>query len=159
MQDTYRDLLPDESESRMARLEAATSVEAYLQERLDFRGAMGPSVQLLLFHPHCHERAATPAGEHRDRFAGMGLLRACGYSVELVDAGCCGMGGTFGYEAEHYDLSQRIGELALFPAIRAAPGSAVAATGGSCRLQIQQATGAEARHPLVWAARALVPSG
>ena len=46
------------------------------------------------------------------------LLRACGYDVELMDTGCCGMAGTFGYEAEHYELSMKVGELKLFPALR-----------------------------------------
>ncbi|MFH1184602.1 MAG: hypothetical protein V1755_06130, partial [Chloroflexota bacterium] len=82
-------------------------------------------------------------------------LGKCGYEVELVEAGCCGMGGTFGYEAEHYDISQKIGELMLFPAIRAAGEASVAATGGACRLQITQGTGRKAEHPLVLAARAL----
>ena len=75
------------------------------------------------------------------------LLRAIpGADVIELDAGCCGMAGSFGFEAEHYDLSMRIGELRLFPAIRAEPQSTIiAATGVSCRQQIQHGTGRHAR--------------
>ncbi len=66
-----------------------------------------------------------------------------------LDAGCCGMAGSFGFEAEHYEQSMRIGELRLFPAVRAEPeGSILAATGVSCRQQIAHGTGRRARHPL-----------
>jgi len=109
-----------------------------------------------LFHPIVTKKAeAGPTTEgNTSRFAGVQLLRACGYEVELVDAGCCGMGGTFGYEAEHYELSQRVGELKLFPAIRSSGDVLIAATGGACRLQITQGTG-KRRAPAVLAARAL----
>jgi Fe-S oxidoreductase len=77
--------------------------------------------------------------------------------VEL-DAGCCGMAGSFGFEAEHYDLSRRIGELRLMPALRAeAPDALVAATGVSCRQQIGHLTDRVARHP-VELVRDAVPS-
>jgi Fe-S oxidoreductase len=69
--------------------------------------------------------------------------------VTEVDAGCCGMAGSFGFEAEHYDLSMRIGELRLFPAVRAEPeDTIIAASGVSCRQQIAHGTGRAARHPL-----------
>ncbi|MBI4519490.1 MAG: hypothetical protein HY701_01525, partial [Gemmatimonadetes bacterium] len=61
----------------------------------------------------------------------------------------CGMAGSFGYEREHYDLSMKIGELRLFPAVRSAPPDAlVAATGTSCRQQIVHGAGRPARHPV-----------
>jgi Fe-S oxidoreductase len=64
-----------------------------------------------------------------------------------VDSGCCGMAGSFGYEAEHYDLSQRIGERVLFRAVRAADGgTTIVASGTSCRQQIKHGTGRTARH-------------
>lgn len=80
----------------------------------------------------------------------MTLLRSIpGADVIEVDAGCCGMAGSFGFEAEHYELSMRIGELRLFPAIRAeAAETIIAATGVSCRQQIAHGTGRPARHPL-----------
>ena len=72
------------------------------------------------FQPHCHQRAegladdGLPSGTN----ATVELLRVCGYDVEVLDTGCCGMAGTFGYEAEHYELSQQVGELKLFPKIK-----------------------------------------
>ena len=65
-----------------------------------------------------------------------------------LDAGCCGMAGSFGFEAEHYELSMQIGESRLFPALRsAAPDTLVAATGVSCRQQIGHGVGQRAWHP------------
>jgi Fe-S oxidoreductase len=67
-----------------------------------------------------------------------------------LDAGCCGMAGSFGYEREHYELSQTVGERKLLPAVRAAPpGTIVAATGFSCRHQIHHFTGTTPLHPAV----------
>ena len=74
-----------------------------------------------------------------------------------LDAGCCGMAGSFGFEAEHYELSMQIGESRLFPALReAAAGTLVSATGVSCRQQIGHGVGQRAWHPveLVRAAQA-----
>jgi Fe-S oxidoreductase len=69
--------------------------------------------------------------------------------VAEVDAGCCGMAGSFGFEAEHYDVSIQVGEDRLFPAVRAEPeDTVVAATGVSCRQQIQHGTERRAMHPV-----------
>jgi Fe-S oxidoreductase len=69
--------------------------------------------------------------------------------VEVLDAGCCGMSGVFGYEAEHYELSVAIAERALLPAVRAeGPETVVLATGTSCRSQIRDLAGRRAAHPL-----------
>ena len=79
-----------------------------------------PAGKKVFFHPHCHQRAEGPSGDGLPNgiHATMELLRSCGYEVELMDTGCCGMAGTFGYEAEHYELSMKVGELKLFPALR-----------------------------------------
>ena len=66
----------------------------------------------------------------------------------MLDAGCCGMAGAFGYEKEHYDVSVKIANLALLPAVKADPAATVVATGTSCRHQIRDLTGREALHPL-----------
>ena len=82
--------------------------------------------------------------------ATVAMLQAAGYQVELIDAGCCGMAGAFGYEAEHYELSMQIGELKLFPALRhAGKDVIVAATGASCQAQISDGTGLEAVNPIM----------
>jgi Fe-S oxidoreductase len=86
----------------------------------------------------------------------LAMLRATGLQVEEIDSGCCGMAGSFGYEAEHYSLSMDIGELKLFPAVRQADaGVQLAAPGVSCRAQIKDGTGATAVHPVVLLASAL----
>ena len=71
------------------------------------------------------------------------------YTVKTIPSGCCGMAGSFGYEKEHYDLSMKIGELVLFPAVRNKTGSEIiAANGTSCRHQIKDGTGLLALHPV-----------
>ena len=67
--------------------------------------------------------------------------------VEVIDSGCCGMAGSFGYEAEHFDLSMQMAELELLPAVRAAAeDTLLVANGFSCRHQIADGAGREARH-------------
>ena len=69
--------------------------------------------------------------------------------MDVLDAGCCGMAGSFGFEREHYDLSLAIGGMRLFPAVAAAsPDAIIAATGVSCRQQIAQGTARRAVHPV-----------
>ena len=71
------------------------------------------------------------------------------YTVELIDDGCCGMAGSFGFEEEHFEISQKIGELKLFPAIRdRKEGTAIAACGTSCRHQIKDGTQEHSYHPI-----------
>ncbi len=100
-------------------------------------------------HGHCYQKAQPPPsdGYAIGQDASAELLRACGYEVEIIPSGCCGMAGAFGYEAEHYDLSMKVGELVLFPYLRQAEGS-VAAPGTSCRSQIADGTGISANHPI-----------
>ena len=70
-----------------------------------------------------------------------------GYNAKLIDAGCCGMAGSFGFEKEHYDVSIKIGEERLFPAIRKAPKSSISTiTGISCKQQIEDGTGVNAKY-------------
>ena len=71
------------------------------------------------------------------------------YSVEEIKSGCCGMAGAFGYEKEHYELSMKVGEMILFPAVRkAAEETIIVAPGTSCRHQIKDGTGKKAMHPV-----------
>jgi FAD/FMN-containing dehydrogenase/ferredoxin len=95
-------------------------------------------------HGHCQQKAV---GSLSDTVNVLSLPRH--YRVETIPSGCCGMAGSFGYEKEHYDLSMRIGELVLFPAVRSsAADCTVAAPGTSCRHQIKDGTGALAKHPV-----------
>ncbi|HEX3646947.1 MAG TPA: FAD-linked oxidase C-terminal domain-containing protein, partial [Pseudonocardiaceae bacterium] len=104
-----------------------------------------PVGRTLLFHGHCHQKATTGTA------ATVALLRRIpGVTVRELDAGCCGMAGSFGFEAEHYDVSMSVGEDRLFPSVRAAADDiVVVATGVSCRQQIKHGTGRRAWHPLV----------
>jgi FAD/FMN-containing dehydrogenase/Fe-S oxidoreductase len=132
------------------RLPEELLVEAIADGRLSIPAANQFSGRRILFHGHCHQKALAGTA------ATVGLLRSIpGAEVIDLDAGCCGMAGSFGYETEHYELSMRIGELRLFPAVRAEPEqSIIAATGISCRQQIRHGTGRRALHPLeiVWQA-------
>jgi Fe-S oxidoreductase len=77
------------------------------------------------------------------------------YTVETIPSGCCGMAGSFGYEKEHYELSMKIGELVLFPAVRqASSDTLIAAAGTSCRHQVKDGTAKKALHPveILWEA-------
>ena len=91
---------------------------------------------------HCHEKALVGTGD-----AEAALNLPPGYSAEIIDAGCCGMAGSFGFEKEHYDVSMQIGEDRLFPFVRSAPsGVEIAVTGVSCHQQIGDGTGRPARY-------------
>jgi len=71
------------------------------------------------------------------------------YEVDEIKSGCCGMAGSFGYEAEHYEVSMKVGELVLFPEVRKTPEEVlIAAPGTSCRHQIKDGTGKRAFHPI-----------
>ena len=88
----------------------------------------------VLIHGHCHHKAVF--GGPRSELA---LLRQAGAQVEMIDSGCCGMAGPFGFEADKFEVSQTIANQRLLPAIeRAAPGTLLVADGFSCREQIAQ---------------------
>ena len=129
--------------ARQATLVEELLVDAMDDGSLPIPHAPGPTP--VLFHGHCHQKAASALSPTVKL-----LERIPGAQVTVLDAGCCGMAGSFGFEREHYDLSMRIGEMRLFPAVRSAPADAlIAATGVSCRQQIAHGTGREAGHPVV----------
>ena len=122
--------------------------EEYLEREVaDGRASLpltrGPSSVLL--HVHCHQRSMGLGAS-----AAALLGRIPGATITDLDAGCCGMAGSFGYSREHYDVSQAIGERKLLPAARAlAAGGVLAAAGTSCRHQVAHFTGVQATHPAV----------
>ena len=167
----YLDLLPDRADE-IASVSARTwLLDEYLLRSDSFSslrvGTLGSidefdiGNQRIKFQPHCHQRAE---GLSSDGFpngvnATVELLHSCGYNVDLLDTGCCGMAGTFGYEAEHYELSMQVGALKLFPEIKDHSENedlVVASTGAACRMQIQQGTGVNAAHPIVLVRDALL---
>ncbi len=93
-------------------------------------------------HGHCHTKALVGNSAVQD------TLERAGYEPIIMDTGCCGMAGSFGYEKDHYNVSMDIGELRLFPALRSLPDDAIiCAPGFSCRHQIKDGTGKRALHP------------
>jgi Fe-S oxidoreductase len=99
---------------------------------------MGRSIVL---HGHCHHKAIfNMKAEHT-------LLQQTGAQVNMLDSGCCGMAGPFGFERDKYEVSQTLGERVLLPAVRSADANAVVVTDGfSCREQIAQNTSRRAVH-------------
>ena len=95
-------------------------------------------------HVHCHQKALSSMAAP---FELLNLPK--NYSVSIINSGCCGMAGSFGYEKEHYKVSMQMGELSLFPKIRkATTATLIAATGTSCRHQIKDGTTRLALHPI-----------
>jgi Fe-S oxidoreductase len=126
-------------------------VEAIDDGRLELRDDSWLTGRKLLFHGHCHQKAEVGTA------ATMALLRRIpGVTVTELDAGCCGMAGSFGFEAEHYETSMAVGNDRLFPAINAAEANTViVATGVSCRQQIRHGTTRKSWHPVRLLAEAL----
>lgn len=111
--------------------------------------ALGP----VILHGHCHQKALWGV-ETSSRL----LTRLVGPRLRVLDSGCCGMAGAFGYAPERYDLSMKIGELSLLPEVRnAGPDACIAAPGTSCRHQVHDGAGAEARHPIEIVADLICP--
>ena len=126
-QEDYLDLLAGDAVEAVA--DNTYSVLEYLDtfrldDAIDTAGD-----ETLSYHGHCHQTAAS-----REHHA-VGVLRRAGYEVDVLDTTCCGMAGSFGYEAEHYSMSQAIGRL-LFDAVDDSPANTVVAPGTSCRSQL-----------------------
>ncbi|MBN8708657.1 MAG: FAD-binding protein [Verrucomicrobia bacterium] len=156
--DEYIDLVgSEEREQAMALAKHAFLIEEFLAREAD-AGRIGPEAfraekREIRLHGHCFQKALSSLDP---------VVRALqlpqGYVVKLISSGCCGMAGSFGYEAEHYDISMQIGEMVLFPAVRSLPPETlVAAAGTSCRHQIRDGTGRRALHPVEILYEALRP--
>jgi FAD/FMN-containing dehydrogenase/Fe-S oxidoreductase len=113
------------------------------------KGNIDPSLftsekKQIQLHGHCQQKAVASTAPTKKM-----LTIPVNYSVTEIPSGCCGMAGSFGYEKEHYELSQKIGELVLFPAVRkAAVEEIIAAPGTSCRHHIEDGTGRKVLHPV-----------
>ncbi len=147
---SLRDEYPDLVSGDRAKVVAGNAV--LLEEFFQNEGIApqySESPEHLLLHGHCHLKALVGTEPL------VSFLRGMGSSVEVVDSGCCGMAGSFGYEKEHFDISLQMAERRLLPAVRASEDATlVVAPGTSCRHQIKDGTGREALHPAVVAARA-----
>jgi len=150
LREEHLQLLPGDLRAQavagQAKLVEELLVEAIDDGALELDPAAEVANRPIVFHGHCHQKALAGTA------ATVALLeRIPGAQVAEIDAGCCGMAGSFGFEAEHYALSMQIGESRLFPALRAVisdPPALVSATGVSCRQQIVHGTGRDARHPV-----------
>jgi Fe-S oxidoreductase len=147
LRDEYPDLVPGREAEALSR-------SSFLFEEFLHREGLGgvtfpnPPREVLL-HGHCHQKALVGTEPT------VALLKHTGAAVTEVDSGCCGMAGSFGYEKEHFDVSLRMAERRLIPAVRSAgAATVVAAPGTSCRHQIRDGAGRRAQHPAEILARA-----
>jgi FAD/FMN-containing dehydrogenase/Fe-S oxidoreductase len=142
--DEWPELLPGIDTQRIAR--AAELADHWLARQAQ-DGALRLTLRRrndhCLVHGHCHQKALVGAGGSA---SALGLIP--GLRVQLLDTGCCGMAGSFGFEREHYDLSVQIANLDLLPALEDQPGAMVVAPGTSCRHQIKDLAQRRAWHPL-----------
>ncbi len=143
LRDEYLSLLPGNERAKVVadRTMLFDELVASVAKEEDLSAVFAPHDGHVLFHPHCHQKALTGTAASE---AALRLVPEA--RVEVVDAGCCGMAGAFGYETEHYDVSMTIGELALLPAVRANPDATVVTTGVSCRQQVEHGTGVRPLH-------------
>jgi Fe-S oxidoreductase len=133
-------MLPaNEDAKRLARLTCSLG-ELLAREAPDF--APPPLRRRALVHLHCHQKATS------DTACDLRVLERLGLDVEVLDSGCCGLAGSFGYEAgEPYDVSMKAGERVLLPAVRdAGPDTLIVSDGFSCRSQIEHGTERSALH-------------
>ncbi len=173
LRDEYLDLIPERREEAEGLARRVWSVEEYML-RGDGRGKKpilrianivqqkgAVETKKILLHGHCSQKAQPPSsdGVQVGQQASAEFLKALGREVEIIPSGCCGMAGAFGYEADHYGVSMKVGELVLFPFIQGNPDAEIAAEGTSCRAQILDGCGRRAYHPVEIAARMVKNSG
>lgn len=147
--DEYPDLMPAELKDAAKQLATrALLIDEFIAREAAAarvrREAFTTQPQQIVLHGHCHQKALAAIS------ATVKILELpANYKVRQIPSGCCGMAGSFGYEREHFAVSQQIGELVLFPAVRNTPADTlVAAPGTSCRHQIKDGTGRVALHPV-----------
>lgn len=143
--DEWCDLAPGPAASMIAR--SVRPVETFLNERrlanaCDLPAATGQSLEVML-HGHCHQKSAGELAGSARALADLANVKPI-----VLDSGCCGMAGSFGYEKAHYELSRQIFQQRLGPAIRKSPNTPLVAVGFSCRSQIADLAGRRALHPV-----------
>ncbi|MFN3382928.1 MAG: (Fe-S)-binding protein, partial [Runella zeae] len=147
--DEYLDLVPESLRDAAQKLaQNALQFDEFIAREIDAKrltsSQFETSTKVIKLHGHCHQKALASLTPTKKM-----LSLPPNYKVQLIPSGCCGMAGSFGYEAEHYELSMQVGELVLFPTIRQQPEEVViAAPGTSCRHQIKDGTGRKAKHPI-----------
>ena len=145
--DEYPDLVDDNLLEDARKLAKNTfMVEEFLAKEIDAKridkSLFTSEKRLIKLHGHCQQKSLSSLVP-----AKKALSLPNNYEVQLIPSGCCGMAGSFGYEKEHFELSNQVGELVLFPTIRQQPDEVIiAASGTSCRHQIHDGTGRTALH-------------
>ncbi len=146
--DEYPDMLKDEYKDQALSLsEHSFLLDEFFCNELELghidNSLFNTKSMSIYLHGHCHQKALSSTN-HTLRM----LSCIPGAKISEINCGCCGMAGAFGFEKEHYEISMRIGELSLFPAVRkAGKDTVIAASGTSCRQQILEGTGRKAWHP------------
>ena len=137
--DELTNLLPNDARAVRLREQTFLLSEFLVRFALDFKP---PAIDReIIVHGHCHHRAIMSMQDE------MKLLRMTGASVKLLDSGCCGMAGPFGFERDKYEISQTLGNRVLLPAVRSAhPDTLIVTDGFSCAEQITQNTSARPLH-------------
>jgi Fe-S oxidoreductase len=144
--DELVNLFPEDEAARRLSAQTFTLAEFLVRSGFEPPKTSGRAI----VHGHCHHHAVM--GMDADR----ALLGKLGLDAQVLDSGCCGMAGAFGFETDHYEVSRAAAERVLLPAVRAAdPGVLILADGFSCREQIRQLSGRGARHLAEVAAAAL----
>jgi FAD/FMN-containing dehydrogenase/Fe-S oxidoreductase len=149
LRDEYPDLASDQQLADARRLaEHSFLIDEFLAAEMDKghirKEQFTMETRKVILHGHCQQKAVVGMGSSVKALSFPG-----NYTVETIPSGCCGMAGSFGYEKEHYELSMKIGELVLFPAVRKnGEDTIIAAPGTSCRHQIKDGTGRKALHPV-----------
>jgi Fe-S oxidoreductase len=141
--DEYPEMLKDDKSKTVAQQSyLIDEFLAALQDQGELDLEFSDLSKKVLFHGHCHQKSLVGTASSLKA-----LRLPPNYEVELINSGCCGMAGSFGFEKEHYEVSMKIGEQVLFPAINAkGPDWEVAVMGISCRQQVEHGTGRPARH-------------
>lgn len=145
LRDDYFALLPHDSRVKVVADQSVLLEEfvAQLADRGEWTVPFSDAQQSLLLHGHCHQKALVGTVPSKKV-----LSLPANYTVTEIDSGCCGMAGSFGYEAKHLQWSLAMGERRLMPAVRQADEQTlIVAAGTSCRHQIAHATGKRAYHP------------
>jgi FAD/FMN-containing dehydrogenase/Fe-S oxidoreductase len=147
--DEYPDLVPaDLKPAAKALAKNALLIDEFIARERDAgrikRESFTTRAQTIKLHGHCHQKALSSLVPSVKM-----LELPVNYKVQLIPSGCCGMAGSFGYEEEHFEISQQIGELVVFPTVRKTPDDVlIAAPGTSCRHQIKDGTHRTALHPI-----------
>jgi Fe-S oxidoreductase len=149
LRDEYKDLANPEHKAAAIHLaQYSFTIEEFIAKEMNAgniqSSAFTEEAKHVAIHGHCYQKVLSSQD-----FSKQILSLPKNYTVEIIPSGCCGMAGSFGYEKEHYAVSQKVGELVLFPAVRnKATETIIAAAGTSCRHQIKDGTKEMALHPV-----------